>query len=165
MLPTFHNLFLQYSTFQLVLTFANADVAKIRYSVESFLLNDVQGTVLLWQNWELHSFNLKTGKLSQSLIKKMNAVIPYPTVVMEMNENQKPSPAPFENDLDKPSDFQLESLSERKTKRTPCLVVNPWSLMASKASGAKASYWLDVVISNEQEEEIWKGNLVSQKRK
>ena len=55
----------------------------------------------------------------------MNAVIPYPTVVMEINENQKPSPAPFENDFDKPSDFQLESLSERKTKRTPCLVVNP----------------------------------------
>lgn len=44
----------------------------------------------------------------------MNTVISYPTVVMEINENQKASPAPFGNDLEKPSDFQLESFVRKK---------------------------------------------------
>lgn len=44
---------------------------------------------------------------------------------MEINENQKPSPAPFENDLEKPSDFQLASFVRKKGKRKPCLMMNP----------------------------------------
>lgn len=47
----------------------------------------------------------------------MNTIIPYPTVVMDINENQKPSPAPFVNDFEKPSDFQLESFVKKKSEK------------------------------------------------
>ena len=47
----------------------------------------------------------------------MNTIIPYPTVVMEINENQKPSPAPFVNDFEKPSDLLLESFVRKENEK------------------------------------------------
>lgn len=58
---------------------------------------------------------------------------------MEINENQKPSPAPFGNDFEKPSDFQLESFVREKTKKI-LLMMNLLDLMRSKRSAFKAGY-------------------------
>ena len=96
--------------------FANVDVAKIGNNVDSLRLTVVQGAVLLLRHdiFTALCLLLKQGDCCSRRFKKMNTVISYPTVVMEINENQKASPAPFGNDLEKPSDFQLESFVRKK---------------------------------------------------
>ena len=68
---------------------------------------------------------------------------------MEINENQKPSPAPFVNDFEKPSDVQLESFVRKENKKETLFsdeFVRP--IMTSKTSDIEAGYWTNVVISN-----------------